>query len=349
MEFPEIRMRERRKDEAARVKHRETAVISAGDLIMPVFIKQGITRKKEIASMPGIYQWPLKDAAAQARKARDLKISGIILFGIPAYKDEIGSSAYDEEGVVQKAIHDIKKKVPGISVIADVCLCEYTSHGHCGIIKSQKSHVLSGSCQKRGKFKNQNYIVDNDETIKVLAKIAVSYARSGADTVAPSAMMDGQVKAIKEALVKNGYTKTKIMAYSAKYASSFYGPFRDAAESPPQFGDRSTYQMDYHNSDEALLEARLDIGEGADMLMVKPALGYADIIYRMREELNFPLSCYSVSGEYSMIKAAAMKGYIDERKVALEVLTGLKRAGADQIITYYAMEAAGWLKSKKRI
>ncbi len=329
MAFPKVRMRERRKDELTRIKHRETAGVSAGDLIMPIFVKEGIAIKKEIRSMPGIYQWPLKDVAAEARKARDLGLGGIILFGIPAYKDSLGSSAYDEEGIVQKAIYDIKKKAPGIRVIADVCLCEYTSHGHCGIVEKRRGDLG----------------VDNDETIKVLAKVALSYAEAGVDMVAPSAMMDGQVRAIKDALLKHDYTKTKIMAYSAKYASSFYGPFRDAAESPPQFGDRKTYQMDYHNSDEAILEAKLDIEEGADMIMVKPALGYMDIIYRMKKELDFPLACYSVSGEYSMIKAAALKGYIDERKTVLEVLTGFKRAGADNIITYHAMEAARWLKS----
>jgi len=301
-------------------------------MIMPIFVKEGIADKKEIKSMPGIYQLPLKNAAREARKARDLGISGVILFGIPFRKDEAGSSAYDEDGIVQRAIYNIRKKVPDMRVIADVCLCEYTSHGHCGVVKKRRN----------------GFDVDNDATIEILARIALSYARAGADTIAPSAMMDGQVKAIKNALLKHKYPKVKIMAYSAKYASSFYGPFRDAAESPPQFGDRKTYQMDYHNSDEALLEARLDIEEGADMVMVKPALGYEDIIYRIKKELKFPLACYSVSGEYAMIKAAALKGYIEERNTVLEVLTGFKRAGADRIITYYAMEAAGWLRSKKR-
>ena len=334
MGFPEIRMRERRKDKATHMKHRETAGLSPHDLIMPIFVKESITAKKEIVPMPGIYQWPLKDVAAEARKARDLGISGVILFGIPNCKDDAGSAAYNEDGIVQRAIHEIKKKAPGIHVIADVCLCEYTSHGHCGIVRSQKSEVRSQ--------------IDNDATIEVLARVALSYAKAGVDTVAPSTMMDGQVKAIKRELLAHDHPKVKIMAYSAKYASYFYGPFRAAAESPPRFGDRSTYQMDYHNSDEAVLEARLDIEEGADMVMVKPALGYEDIIYRIKKELGFPLACYSVSGEYSMIKAASLKGYIDERNVALEVLTGFKRAGADRIITYYAMEAAGWLKSKKR-
>ncbi len=329
--FPEIRMRERRKNEAARVKYRETPEVSAGDLIMPVFVKEDIAVRKEIKSMPGIFQLPINKAAEEADKIYRLGIPALILFGIPINKDETGLSAYDEGGIVQQAIRAIKKKVPRVRVIADVCLCEYTSHGHCGIIKSHKR------------------IVDNDETIKILAKVAVSYADAGADVVAPSAMMDGQVKVIKEALLKNDYPDVKIMSYSAKYASCLYGPFRDAAESPPQFGDRKTYQMDYHNSDEAVLESKLDIGEGADILMVKPALGYEDIIYRVKKELRFPLACYSVSGEYAMIKAAAAKGYIDEKNTVLEILAGFKRAGADMIITYYAKEAAGWLKNKKRI
>ena len=329
MGFPETRMRERRKDEATRERYRQTPGLSASDLIMPIFVKEGISVRREIKSMPGIYQLPLKDVTAQARKIYNAGIPGVILFGIPKYKDGTGSSAYAAEGIVQEAIFAIKKKVPGLCVIADVCLCEYTSHGHCGIIKEN--------------------LIDNDATVEILAKVAVSYAKAGADTVAPSAMMDGQVKAIKEALSKNNYPKVKIMAYSAKYASGFYAPFREAAQSPPRFGDRKTYQMDYHNSDEAVLEAKLDIEEGADMVMVKPALGYEDIIYRIKKELDFPLACYSVSGEYSLIKAAALKGYIDEKKMVLETLTGFKRAGADTIISYYALETAGWLKNKKQI
>ncbi|MDP3789755.1 MAG: porphobilinogen synthase, partial [Candidatus Omnitrophota bacterium] len=289
--FPEIRMRDRRKDEATRMNYRETADVSLRDLIMPIFVKEGISGKKEIKSMPGIYQMPIREAVREAGSIYRSGIPSVILFGIPGHKDESGSAAYDGNGIIQQTIHVIKKKVPGLSVIADVCLCEYTSHGHCGIVRA-----------KMEKRKAQSYIVDNDETIKALARIAVSYADAGADVVAPSAMMDGQVKVIKEALVKSDHPKVKIMAYSAKYASSFYGPFRDAAESPPCFGDRKTYQMDYHNSYEAVLEARLDIEEGADVVMVKPALGYEDIIYRIKKELNFPLACYSVSGEYSMIK-----------------------------------------------
>ncbi len=326
MGFPEIRMRERRKDDAARKKYRQIPELSVKDLIMPIFVKEGISVRKEIKSMPGIYQYSLKEIAAEAKKIYHTGIPAVILFGIPQHKDDLGTAAYEDKGIVQQAIRAIKSRVPCLVVIADVCMCEYTSHGHCGIFK-----------------RGQQSTVDNDATIEVLAKIAVSYAQAGADTAAPSAMMDGQVKAIKEALMKNNYPKTKIMAYSAKYASGFYEPFREAAESPPQFGDRKTYQMDYHNSDEAVFEARLDIEEGADMVMVKPALGYEDIIYRIKQELKFPLACYSVSGEYAMIKAAGLKGYVNERKIVLESLTGFKRAGADTIITYYALEVAGWL------
>lgn len=317
-------MRLRRKDEVTRRKYRQAKELTCADLVMPLFIKEGIPEKREISSMPGIYQFPLKEAASQARKIYNLGIPSVILFGIPLRKDDTGASAYDSQGVIQEAIRRIKKAAPRLKVIADVCMCEYTTHGHCGIVKNSQ--------------------VDNDQTIKILAKIALSYAQAGVDTVAPSAMMDRQVRAIKELLIKNNYPKVKILAYSAKYASSFYDPFRDAAESAPKFGDRKTYQMDYYNSDEAVLEAKLDIQEGADMLMVKPALGYQDIIYRVKRELKFPLACYSVSGEYAMIKAALLKGYLDEKKVVLEVLTGFKRAGADLIITYYAQEVAKWLK-----
>ena len=337
MGFPEIRMREKRQNEATRQNHRETGPLSSQDFIMPLFVKEGLSRKKEIKSMPGTYQWPLGEIDKEARKIYQAGIPAVILFGIPRIKDLTGTCAYDANGVVQKAIALIKEKVPGLCVIADVCLCEYMSHGHCGIIK--KSQVTGLKAKDR-------FVVDNDATIEILAKIAVSYARAGADIVAPSAMMDGQVRAIKDALSKDNHPQVKIMAYSAKYASGFYGPFRDAAESPPQFGDRKTYQMDFHNTDEAVLEAKLDIQEGADMIMVKPALGYGDIIYRLKKELNFPCAAYSVSGEYSMIKAAALKGYLDEKKVVLEALTALKRAGADKIITYYAFEVTKWLKNK---
>jgi len=368
-----MQMRLRRKDEATRRKYRQTKELTCADLVMPLFIKEGIPEKREISSMPGIYQFPLQEAVDQARKIYDLGIPLVILFGIPLRKDDTGASAYDPNGIIQEAIRRIKKAVPCLKVIADVCLCEYTMHGHCGVLKNPPVPPF-----KKGGLGG---IVDNALTIKILAKIALSYAQAGADIVAPSAMMDFQVKVIKEALVKNDYAKVnpvrngaprrgisngvKILAYSAKYASSFYGPFRDAAESVPKFGDRKTYQMDYYNSDEAVLEAKLDIQEGADMLMVKPALGYQDIIYRIKNEIlrplrdaqspqddgskktlirQFPLACYSVSGEYAMIKAAAFQGYLDEKKIVLETLTGFKRAGADLIITYYAQNVAKWLK-----
>lgn len=322
-------MRNTRKDEETRKKHRQTPELSVKNLIMPIFIKQGITGKSEIKSMPGIYQFDLKEAASEAENIYKAGIPSVILFGIPENKDEIGSSSYDDKGIVQEAIRVIKNKAPDLKVIGDVCMCEYTSHGHCGIIKHEAENVT----------------VDNDETVKVLANIAVSYAKAGADVVAPSAMMDGQVLAIKQALIKNRFSGVKIMAYSAKYASCFYGPFRDAAESPPKFGDRSTYQMDYYNSDEAVEEARIDIKEGADIIMVKPALAYQDIIYRIKKELCFPLACYSVSGEYSMIKKVSGE-YMDEQRIVLETLIGFRRAGADFIITYYASEVAKWLKKK---
>ncbi len=328
--FPKIRMRDRRKDEQTRAEYRETGAVSPRDLIMPMFIKEGLTGKSGIRSMPGIYQFSLDEAAVEAHKIHERGIPAVILFGIPRRKDPSGSRSYSGRGIVQKAIRAIKARTPGLTVIGDVCMCEYTSHGHCGIL--------------RPAGKTKNIAVDNDATIKILARIALSYAAAGADIVAPSAMMDGQVREIKRALLANNYPKVKIMSYSSKYASGFYGPFRDAAESPPKSGDRKSYQMDYHNSDEAVLEARLDIREGADILMVKPALGYQDIIYRVKKELRRPLACYSVSGEYAMVKAAASAGYLDERKIVLEMLTGFKRAGADFIITYHALEAAKWLK-----
>lgn len=332
MFFPKIRMRDRRKDERTRAGYRETGAVSPKDLIMPVFIKEGMTGRAAIRSMPGIYQLSIEEAVSEAKKVHARGIPSVILFGIPLRKDPAASRSYSDNGIVQKAIRAIKARVPGLTVIGDVCMCEYTSHGHCGIIR------------RAGKTKN--ITVDNDKTIKILARIAVSYAKAGADVVAPSAMMDGQVREIKRALLTNNYPEVRIMSYSSKYASGFYGPFRDAAESPPKSGDRKTYQMDYHNSDEAVLEARLDVREGADILMVKPALGYQDIIYRVKKELRRPLACYSVSGEYAMVKAAAAAGCLDEGKIVLEMLTGFKRAGADFIITYHALEAAKWMKDE---
>lgn len=298
--------------------------------------------------MPGIYQFSPGEAAEEAKRIYDRGIPYVLLFGIPEKKDEIASCAYDPQGVAQRAIAGIKRAVPRLKVIGDVCMCEYTSHGHCGIIRGQRTEARGQKNNPASALRlPPSDFIDNDKTIEILARIAVSYARAGVDMVAPSAMMDRQVGVIKQALLKHNYPQVKIMGYSAKYASDLYGPFRQAAESPPAFADRRSYQMDYHNSREAVVEARLDIEEGADIIMVKPAWGYQDIIYRLKRELGFPLACYSVSGEYAMIKSAASRGWLDEKKVVLEALTGFKRAGADLIITYYALQAATWLKTQQ--
>jgi len=322
--FPQMRMRRLRRTEAMRALVRETQV-EIGDLIYPLFVVEGSQAKQEIASMPGIYRYSNDLLPGEGEDIAKLGIPAVILFGIPEKKDEVGSSAYDPEGVIQQAIRTIKKTTPELLVVTDVCLCEYTSHGHCGV-------VVDG-------------YVDNDKTLELLARTALSYAEAGADVVAPSDMMDGRVKAIRQALDKNGFQDTPILAYAAKYASAFYGPFREAAESTPQFGDRRSYQMDPPNWREALREVEQDIAEGADMVMVKPALPYLDVIRRVRDTFNYPLAAYSVSGEYAMVKAAAQQGWLDERRIVLETLTAIKRAGADIIITYYARDAARWLSS----
>ncbi len=327
MDFPETRMRRLRRNEAIRRLVRETS-LSTDDLIAPLFVRPGKKVRKLIPSMPGQFQLSVDKAAREAASLFAAGIPAVILFGIPPKKDRMGTGAYAADGIVQKAVKRIRKEVPDLLVITDVCLCEYTSHGHCGVVK------------KRG----ADFEVDNDATLKLLAKTALSQARAGAHVVAPSAMMDGQVVAIRDALDKAGFENTVIMAYSAKFASAFYGPFRDAAESPPQFGDRSAYQMDPANVREALREVELDISEGADIVMVKPALAYMDIISLVRDEFDLPVACYSVSGEYAMVKAAAAKGWLDERRTVLEILTGFKRAGADMILTYHAKDVAGWLK-----
>jgi len=298
---------------------RET-VLRKEDLIYPLFIVEGEKVKKEISSMPGQFQMSVDNILRECEELRDLGVTSILLFGIPADKDEVGSGAYDEHGIIQKALREIKKHFPDFIVITDVCLCEYTSHGHCGVV--------------------EDGYVQNDATLELLAKEALSHAQSGADIIAPSDMMDGRVAAIRRILDENGFTDTPIMAYSAKYSSAFYGPFREAAESAPQFGDRKTYQMDFGNADEAMREIAQDIAEGADIVMVKPALSYLDVIRRTKENFNMPVAAYNVSGEYSMIKAAAEKGWLDGEKVMMEVLTSIKRAGADVIITYFAKEAA---------
>ncbi|MDP2210123.1 MAG: porphobilinogen synthase [Candidatus Aquicultor sp.] len=322
MNFPDYRPRRLRANENLRRMIRETS-LSVDDFIYPLFVAPGEGFKKEISSMPGNYQMSVEFIVEEAREVRDLGIPAVILFGIPESKDEAGSGAYDDDGIVQQAIRAIKKEVPNLLVVTDVCLCEFTSHGHCGIVR--EGEIL------------------NDVTIELLAKTAVSHAEAGADMVAPSDMMDGRVSAIRAGLDANRYENIPIMAYSAKQASAFYGPFREAAESTPQFGDRKSYQMDAANSLEALRETALDIEEGADIVMVKPALSCLDLIYMIKKEFGYPTAAYNVSGEFSMVKAAAEKGWIDEQKVALEILTGIKRAGADIIITYHAKDAARWL------
>lgn len=317
--FPVSRLRRLRKTSILRDMFRETH-LTRDDFIFPLFVAKGEKIKREISSMPGIFQLSIDNVLRECEELSKLGISAVLLFGIPDFKDETGSSGYAANGIVQKASREIKQNFPEMLVITDVCLCEYTSHGHCGVI--------------------ENEFVQNDATLTLLAKQALTHAESGADIIAPSDMMDGRVAAIRKILDENGFTETPIMAYAAKFASAFYGPFREAAESAPQFGDRKSYQMDYGNSTEAMREIALDIQEGADIVMVKPALAYLDIIRRARENFNSPIAAYNVSGEYSMIKAAAEKGWIDGERVMLESLTAIKRAGADVIITYFAKEAA---------
>jgi porphobilinogen synthase len=317
--FPVHRPRRLRKNETIRRMVRETS-LSPDCLIYPLFATYGKGVKKEISSMPGCYQESVDVIVKHAKEVKSLGIPAILLFGIPEHKDETGSGAYDEHGVVQKAVKAIKDRVPGLYVITDVCMCEYTSHGHCGIIKD---------CD-----------VQNDPTLELLAKEAVSHAKAGADMVAPSDMMDGRVDAIRLALDEEGFEEIPIMSYAAKYASAFYGPFREAAESTPRFGDRRSYQMDPANRREALKEVALDVEEGADIVMVKPAMSYLDIISDVRDTFDVPVAAYNVSGEYSLVKAAGKLGWIDEQRVMMEILTSIKRAGADLILTYFAKDAA---------
>jgi len=319
MFFPEYRARRLRRNENLRRMVRET-YLRVEDLIYPMFSAFGENIKKEIPSMPGIYQQSIEHIVAEAKEVHALGIPAVILFGIPEHKDPVGLDAYSETGIIQETIRAIKSAVPELTVITDVCMCEYTDHGHCGVIKDGD--------------------VDNDETLQLLAAEALSHARAGADIVAPSDMMDGRVAAIREILDANGFSHIPVMSYAVKYASAYYGPFRDAAESTPQFGDRRSYQMDPANRREALREAELDVQECADFLMVKPALAYLDILRDLRENFELPLVAYNVSGEYSMIKAAAARGWIDGDRVMMETLIGMKRAGADLIITYHAKEAA---------
>jgi porphobilinogen synthase len=322
MTFPATRMRRLRRTRALRDLVRETE-LSPRHLVQPMFVVAGEGLREEIPSMPGAQRFSISELVGEAGEIAAAGVQAVLLFGIPADKDEQGSGAYDDEGVVQMAVRALKDAHPDLIVIADVCLCEYTSHGHCGFVRDGD--------------------VDNDITLELLAKTAISQAEAGADAVAPSGMIDGQVAAIRQQLDEEGHPNTPILAYSAKYASAFYGPFREAAESTPEFGDRRGYQMDPANAAEAVREAKLDLDEGADMIMVKPAVPYLDVIRRVKQETSAPLAAYQVSGEYSMLKAAAANGWIDERPAVLETLTAIRRAGADVIVTYYAKEVSAWL------
>ena len=324
MAFPITRPRRLRRTDTLRRMVRETR-LSPDNLILPLFVCPGRNVRRPVTSMPGVAQLSVDQALVEARESYEAGVPAVILFGIPERKDAQGSEAWNDQGEVQRAIREIKERVPGMVVITDVCLCEYTDHGHCGVVKQGD--------------------VDNDATLELLAREALSHARAGADIVAPSDMMDGRIGAIRSALDQNGFANTAIMAYSAKFASAFYGPFREAAESAPQFGDRRSYQMDPPNGDEALREVALDLEEGADIVMVKPALPYLDLIWRVKTEFGVPVAAYNVSGEYSMIRAAGLNGWIDEDRAIMEVLTGIRRAGADLILTYFAKEIARKLRA----
>ena len=323
--FPTVRLRRLRQNEALRRMVRETTV-SADDFIYPLFVAHGQNVKDEIASMPGNYHLSLDRLAGEATEIAELGIPAVLLFGLPAAKDEIGSEAYASNGIVQEAVRVIKRAVPEMMVVTDVCLCEYTSHGHCGVIVDGRVH--------------------NDRSLDLIARTALSHGEAGADVIAQSDMMDARIRAIRSTLDGNGFEGTPVMSYAAKYASAFYGPFREAAESAPQFGDRRAYQMDPPNVREALHEVELDIEEGADIVMVKPALAFLDVIAKVRALCNHPVAAYNVSGEFAMVKAAARNGWIDEQRVTMEILTGIKRAGADIIITYHAKEVAKWLRKR---
>src|SRR6202165_1816645 len=323
MAFPQTRMRRMRATAGLRGLVRETE-LSPGQLVLPLFVSQATSGREPISTMPGVDRLSIAAAITEASEAAALGIAAVMLFGVPAEKDEQGSGAWDEEGVVQMATRAIKLAQPDLLVVTDVCLCEYTAHGHCGVLRDDGS-------------------VDNDATVELLGRTAVSHARAGADLVAPSDMMDGRVRAIRQELDGEGFAETPILAYSAKFASAFYGPFREAARSTPAFGDRRSYQMDPANGDEAVREALLDVEEGADMVMVKPALAYGDLISAVKRATRLPVAAYNVSGEYAMVKAAASAGYLDERATVLEILTSLRRAGADTIISYHAKDAARWL------
>ena len=321
------RPRRLRRSSALRNLVRETH-LNAHNFVLPLFISEKVQQRRPIASMPGVFQFPIKEVADEARAAQDLGLQAVLLFGIPEQKDEQASGAYAEDGIVQKALREIKSKCPDLVTITDVCLCEYMSHGHCGVTRIDGDH----------------FHVLNDDSVELLVKTALSHATAGADIVAPSDMMDGRVGAIRAALDATGFDQTAIMSYAAKFASAFYGPFREAAESPPQFGDRRSYQMDFANANEALREVALDVDEGADIVMIKPALPYMDILWRVHERFGKPTAVYHVSGEYAMVKGAVEKGLLNERDAVLEIMTALKRAGANIIVTYWARELTRWLQ-----
>lgn len=321
------RLRRLRVSEVVRAMVRETTV-DKSDLVYPLFVIEGEDIKNPIDSMPGIYQYSIDRIDEELDRVKEAGVQAVLIFGIPAHKDEVGSEAYNDEGVTQRAIRHIKERMPKLIVIADVCLCEYTSHGHCGLV-----------CEGE---------ILNDETLPLLAKMSVSVARAGADIVAPSDMMDGRVAAIRKELDENGFSNTMIMSYSAKFASGFYGPFREAAHSAPSFGDRRTYQMDPANRREAIRECMSDIEEGADILIIKPGLAYLDVLREVADRTDYPLAAYNVSGEYAMVKAAAANGWIDEKRIVMEIMTGIKRAGAKLIITYHALDVAGWISEDRQ-
>ncbi len=320
-----VRMRRLRVNDAMRSMVREN-YLNKSDLVYPIFIIEGENIKNPVDSMPGIFQYSIDRLGEELDRIIEAGIGAVLVFGIPAHKDEMGSEAYNDEGVIQRAVRYIKEEVPDLLVIADVCLCEYTSHGHCGLIHGQE--------------------ILNDETLELLGKMSVSLAKAGADIIAPSDMMDGRVEFIRNALDRNGFKNTAIMAYSAKFASGYYSPFRDAAHSAPSFGDRKTYQMDPANGKEAVRECEADIAEGADIIMVKPALAYLDVVKEVSERTDYPIAAYNVSGEYSMVKAASQNGWIDEKRVVMENLIAMKRAGAKIIITYHALDAAAWMQEE---
>ncbi|TVY04046.1 porphobilinogen synthase [Cohnella terricola] len=329
MAFPTVRHRRLRSSAAMRNLVRETS-LGRNDLIAPIFVTEGEGVRDEISSMPGVYRWSLDTMEKELAELAGAGIQSVLIFGIPDHKDATGTSAYDDNGIVQRAIRKIKALYPDFIVVADTCLCEFTDHGHCGVV-----HTTECGAD-----------IDNDESLDLLTKTAVSQAKAGADIIAPSNMMDGFVAAIRQGLDEAGFSNTPVMSYSVKYSSAYYGPFREAAQSSPQFGDRKTYQMDAANAREALREARTDAEEGADFLMVKPGLAYLDIVRMLRDRFDLPIVVYNVSAEYSMVKAAALQGWIDEKAIVLETLTGMKRAGADLIITYHAKDAARWLRGE---